>query len=286
MPQAEPTAMCEALSTNAAHEGTSITDSVFPAACHSRGLRISALFAAAIAGLCASLMTSAVGTDLILLFGGLAFVGGLLSTWSPCGYSSLSLLRVDPPQDLAAVIRWIPTIASHAVGYAAGGLVLVFMLSIIGWLVPVQGFGSLTLAGIACIALLYGLHQLHLFKMPYPQLRLQVSHGARMGLPRWATAFLYGIHLGLNFATYVRSPILYVIVLACIFSDSLLTTLVLVLSLNLGRFLPLLINLLPVPDWSVQRWMADHHRTASVTDGGILVFVGAFLMFIAVSQYL
>ena len=99
-----------------------------------------------------------------------------------------------------------------------------------------------------------------------------------MDLPKWATGFLYGGHLGLNFATYVRTPILYVLVLACVLSGSLLTSIAIVASLNLGRFVPLLVNLLPVPDWSVQRWMAEHDRAAIATDGSILVFLGSLLL--------
>ena len=266
---------------------TAIADAVPPVARHSAGFRILILcFAAAVGAVGAVTLAPSNIESLILLFCVLAFSGGLLSTWSPCGYSSLSLLRIDPPQDLPAVMRWIPTMFMHALGYAAGGLLLALSLAGIGWLLPVPGFTPWTVAALATTTLLYGLHQLDVIKMPYPQLRLQVSHGARMNLPKWTTGFLYGFHLGLNFATYIRTPILYILVLACVLSGSLLTTVAIIISLNIGRFLPLLVNLLPVPDWSIQRWLSAHDKAAITTDGSILVLVGSLLMAAAVTSVL
>src|SRR5699024_8166136 len=40
------------------------------------------------------------------LLGAAAVLGGLLSTWSPCGYSSISLLRPDGRTTLRSVIGW------------------------------------------------------------------------------------------------------------------------------------------------------------------------------------
>lgn len=259
---------------------TSVADAVHPSRYHLAELRWLAVLLPATAGIFTAWLLSGVYTSghVTLLFCSLAFTGGLLSTWSPCGYSSLSLLRVDPPHDAAAIVHWLPTMVAHALGYVAGGLLLAIGLAAIGWLLPIQGFTSWALTTIAAVSILYGLHQLQIIRMPYPQLRVQVSHGARIGLPKWVTGFLYGGHLGLNFATYVRTPILYVVVLACVLSGSLLTTLAVVFSLNLGRFLPLLANLLPIPDQNVQQWMAKHDQGAVLTDAAALVFCGSFLL--------
>lgn len=267
------------------HQGQAfVADAVAPTSHDSGGLRYLIILIAAAAGLVAAALLAPTPGSLIALLCVLAFAGGLLSTWSPCGYSSLSLLRVDSPHDLRAVVRWIPTMVAHALGYVVGSLLLAFVLAGIAWLLPIQGFTlsqgpapwALIALGSAC--LLYGLHQLKIIRMPYPQLRAQVSHGARIDLPTWGSGLLYGGHLGLNFATYVRSPILYILVLACLLSGSLQVILALVLSLNLGRFLPLLMNLLPIPDWSVQSWMAQHDRLAVFTDAAALVFSGSLLL--------
>ncbi|GFO82815.1 methylamine utilization protein MauF [Methyloceanibacter sp.] len=283
--------MAQAESVGVAFEGGGpdqgqafIADAIVPGARRTSGLRYLTILLAAAAGAGVAALLSPTSGGVILLLCALAFTGGLLSTWSPCGYSSLSLLRVDSPHDLRAVMRWIPTMAAHGVGYVVGGLLLAFVLAGAAWLLPVQGFNlshdpaPWALIALGSVCLLYGLHQLKIIRMPYPQLRAQVSHGARMDLPKWATGLLYGGHLGLNFATYVMSPILYIVVLASLLSGSLQVILALVFSLNLGRFLPLLVNLLPVPDWSVQRWMAKHDGGAVLTDAAALVFSGSLLL--------
>lgn len=278
MAQAEPIVMRDSLATERTSVGSAMADVILPGSRRSRGTRLIALCIAAVAGIAASLVMPATPIGILVLLCALAFSGGVLSTWSPCGYSSLSTLRIDPPQNFWAIMRWVPTMLMHAIGYVAGGLLLTAALISMGWLSPFHSFTPWVVTAIAIVAFLYGLHQLRIIKMPYPQLRLQVSHGARMKLPKWATSFLYGGHLGLNFATYIRSPILYIVVLAAVLSGSAWAAIALVFSLNLGRFLPLLVNLLPVPDWTVQRWMAEHDSAATVVDGSILVFVGTLLL--------
>lgn len=211
----------------------------------------------------------------------LAFAGGLLSTWSPCGYSSLSLLRPADPYGARSVLRWLPTFATHAAGYALGALVLGLVLGIAAWLLPVAGFGGWSLALVATVALAYGLHQSGLLRMPYPQRRAQVPHDVRLRYPMWKIGLLYGFALGLNFTTYVRTPILYVVVVAAVASSAFVLALSLILALNLGRFVPLTVNALPVRDASVQQWLARNERHAVIADVGLLASSGAAVLTIA-----
>jgi hypothetical protein len=207
-----------------------------------------------------------------------AFAGGVLSTWSPCGYSSLSLLRPAGAYSASSVALWIPALLAHGVGYVAGGLVLAAVLALFAWLIPVGGFTSdWIVAMLGLIGLIYGLHQAGLVRMPYPQRRAQVPHRARMELPMWQTGLLYGWLLGLNFVTYVRTPVLYLVVAAAVLSGNAGIAVLLVLSLNLGRFLPLIVNAFPVADWTVQRWMANHDQQAARADAGVLLFTGSLL---------
>ncbi len=207
-----------------------------------------------------------------------AFVGGLLSTWSPCGYSSLSLLRPAEPYSLTSLAQWLPTFGAHALGYVIGGALLAAGLAAAAWLLPWNGFFGATLVALGLIGLAYGLHQLGIVRMPYPQRRCQVSHGARLHLPMWRTGLLYGWDLGRNFVTYVRTPILYLVVAAAVLSGSVMTAILLILSLNFGRFLPLIVNALPVQDWTVQRWLAIHEQDAVRVDASVLLFAGALLL--------
>lgn len=207
-----------------------------------------------------------------------AFAGGLLSTWSPCGYSSLSLLRPAGHYSARAVLAWTPTLLAHGLGYLVAALLLGGVLGLVAWMLPTDGLKGWSLLMLGILAVGYGMHQLRLLSMPYPQRRAQVPHDARNRFAVWKIGLLYGFSLGLNFLTYVRTPILYVIVLAALLSGSVNHAIALLLALNLGRFAPLLVNALPVHDWAVQRWLASHAERAISADAIILCSGGAALV--------
>jgi hypothetical protein len=96
----------------------------------------------------------------------------------------------------------------------------------------------------------------------------------------WLIGLTYGLQLGLNFVTYVRTPILYVVVGLALISGSLSGALLLIAALNLGRWMPLLVNALPVQDQRVQHWLATNEQNARLADGLLLTAAGAaFVMF-------
>lgn len=267
------------------NKGDEIPDCTISNFTISRNKHLLLAFLSTSAGLCAGFLLASrteVGMAILVLCT-IAFLGGLLSTWSPCGYSSLSLLRPDQPYGPASVARWIPTLCAHGMGYLSAGLILAIPLGLAAWLLPTAGLSGWTLAVLGSIGLAYGLRQLGLVRMPYPQRRAQVPHLARLRMPMWRTGLLYGWQLGLNFVTYVRTPIIYLIVMAALLSGSVMTAILLILSLNLGRFLPLLINALPVQDWTVQRWLAVHEAHAIQTDASVLLFGGILLLILGLA---
>lgn len=211
-----------------------------------------------------------------LLFA-IAFLGGLLSTWSPCGYSSLATLRPWGSWSPQRVVAWVPTALAHALGYLLGGLVLGGALALAARLIAVPAEASWPVLVLAALALAYGLDQLGWLALPYPQRKAQVPHDVRLRWPMWRIGLLYGFALGLNFVTYVRTPILYLVVAAAVLSGSPATAIGLVLTLNLGRFLPLLINAFPVSDRAVQRWLAEREAASVAAGAAALLLVGAAL---------
>ena len=75
---------------------TCVPDAYHFSKTQSTGTRFIMMLTAVASGVFAGrVMHSTMSIEMALtgLFVLLAFVGGLLSTWSPCGYSSLSLLR-------------------------------------------------------------------------------------------------------------------------------------------------------------------------------------------------
>ena len=201
----------------------------------------------------------------------LALAGGFLSTWSPCGYSSLSLLRPAGKYSAGSVLRWTPTFIAHALGYAIGAVVLGTAAGAIGSLVFDWVSFSVAALGLSVLALGYGAHQLGFLKMPYPQRRAQVPHDARLRFRSSAIGLLYGYALGMNFLTYVQTPILYIVTGAALLSGDVATAIAIFAIFNVGRCLPVAVNFLPVSNQSVQAWLAKRQERAVELDGFLLI---------------
>lgn len=203
-----------------------------------------------------------------------AVAGGVLSTWSPCGYSSISLLRPSG-RGVKAAIGWLPTFAMHGLGYAAGAIVLGTLLGSVGAILGFSGFSLLALVVLSLIGLAYGAHQLDLLRVPYPQRRAQVPHDARQRFPKWVIGGLYGFALGLDYLTYVQTPLLYMMTAAAAFTGNIPAAITIIALFNLGRYLPVAVNLMPWKDHAIQAWLARNQERAALTDGAILVALGA-----------
>ena len=252
----------------------------FPSATPLRTRVAAGVLALIVGGVAAHLaLRGGAGVDIVTIgLVVLAFAGGLLSTWSPCGYSSLSTLRPAGAYGVRSVMRWTPALVMHAVGYGMGALLLGGVLGLAAVALPFEGYTGWAVVVLGAVAVGYGLDQLRLFVMPYPQRKAQVPHDARARYPMWIIGLLYGFSLGLNFLTYVRTPTLYIIVGAAVIGGSLMHALLLLGALNLGRFLPLLVNALPVRDRTVQGWLAATEHQAVNVDGALLAFAGGALI--------
>jgi cytochrome c biogenesis protein CcdA len=255
-----------------------VPDAISFAESKSAGARLLMMAAAVATGIAgASLLDSrmATGDALQWMLIGLALAGGFLSTWSPCGYSSLSLLRPAGRYSFGSVVRWAPTFATHALGYAIGALMLGGMLGLVGWLLFAQVPFNYVVIGLSVLALGYGAHQLGFLKMPYPQRRAQVPHDARFRFRSSVIGLLYGYALGMNYLTYVQTPILYIVTGVALFSADVTAAIAVIAIFNIGRCLPVAINFLPISNQSVQAWLAKWQERAVEVDGFLLLSVGS-----------
>jgi len=237
-------------------------------------LLVSALAVGAAGGALWHASALPVNTGLTAMVVLMALVGGMLSTWSPCGYSSLSLLRPAGRYSLRGVLRWTPTFITHALGYALGALVLGGALGGAGWLMFAKLPPVYPMAGLALLAIGYGAHQMGCLKMPYPQRRAQVPHDARFRFRSSTIGFLYGYALGMNYLTYVQTPMLYLVTGIALFSADLTTAIMVIALFNLGRCLPVAVNFFPVRNQSVQAWLARWQERAVEIDGCLLLAAG------------
>lgn len=221
------------------------------------------------------LLNSQMSTALTSMFLVLTFIGGLLSTWSPCGYSSLSLLRPAGKYSLGSVIRWTPTFITHAIGYAIGALMLGGALGLVGAFLFDQLAFSHMVIGLAALSIAYGAHQLGFLRMPYPQRRAQVPHDARFRFRSSTIGLLYGYALGMNYLTYVQTPTLYIVTGAALLSGDVTSAITIIAIFNIGRCLPVAVNFLPISNQSVQAWLAKWQERAVELDGFLLLSIGA-----------
>lgn len=255
----------------------SVADCVFFPDTYSKSTRGLILLASAAVGGVGGFMLSGaadVSAALWSVLGVAAVAGGVLSTWSPCGYSSISLLRPDG-RGVKAAIGWLPTFAMHGLGYAAGAVILGTLLGAIGAMAGFSGIATtVALTVLAVIGLLYGAHQLDLVRAPYPQRRAQVPHDARNRFPKWVIGGLYGLSLGLDYLTYVQTPLLYMMTLVAVFTGNIGAAIAIIALFNLGRYLPVAVNLLPCKDYAIQAWLARNQERAAMVDGAILAALG------------
>lgn len=244
-------------------------------------VRLGSLLGAALSGILGAALlsqASSQGAAVPALLVSLSFVGGLLSTWSPCGYSSLCLLRPVGPYSARSLAKYTPTFLLHGAGYTVGALILGCVLGMVGGLLGFGGISLSALAGLGTTGLIYGAHQLGFLRVPYPQRRAQVPHDARQRFPVWFIGSLYGLSLGLNYLTYVQTPILYLVTAAAVLNGNVWVAILLFAAFNTGRFLPMTVNYLPVSDITVQTWLARRQESAALLDGVLLVATGTALL--------
>ena len=264
---------------------TCVPDAYHFSKSQSTGTRFVMMVTAVVSGVFAGKLmhgSMPVESALMSLFVLLAFVGGLLSTWSPCGYSSLSLLRPAGRYSFGSVMRWAPTFFTHAVGYAIGAVILGSMLGFTGWLLFSEVPAQYSIAGLAILAIGYGMHQFGFLRMPYPQRRAQVPHDARFRFRSSVIGLLYGFSLGMNYLTYVQTPMLYIVTGVALFSGGVKAAIFAIAIFNIGRCLPVAVNFLPVKDQSVQAWLARWQESAVEIDGFLLLAIGSAALMLLV----
>jgi cytochrome c biogenesis protein CcdA len=139
-----------------------------------------------------------------------AFLAGLTGTWSPCGFSMVDSLGRGTREGRRAVT--LAACAAFAAGALAGGAALFGALGAVGSLLGADGGRPAAVAafGVAVTGALAELRGVRI----RPQIRRQVPEPWRRVLPLPLAAALYGVLLGVGFATFVLT--LAVVALAAI----------------------------------------------------------------------
>lgn len=117
--------------------------------------------------------------------------------------------------------RWLPAIALHAIGAVGSGMLLGGLLGALGAAVPLgptRSTWGAVLLGLLCV--LYALHELRVLDLPYPQWQRQVQAQWRSRFHPYVTALLFGVQLGVGYATFVSVATLYVVTVAAVVAGS------------------------------------------------------------------
>jgi hypothetical protein len=130
--------------------------------------------------------------------------------------------------------KWLVSVALFAVGAVAAAAAVGLLL---GAALPLAGAGWL--AVVALVAVVEAAAEARLLRLPLPQLRRQVPERWRERFPLPLTALLYGLGLGLGFATYIPvATLLVVAVGVALVTDPLVGAFVMA-AFGLGRSLAL-----------------------------------------------
>ncbi len=138
-------------------------------------------------------------SDAAPLLAALAALAGVTGTWSPCGFSMIETLR---PGGRAGGRRpALAACAAFALGAVLGGAALFGGLGALGSLVRSVSPEAATALAVA-VAALAALAEVLGLRIR-PQVRRQVPEPWRRRLPLTLAAGLYGVLLGVGFATFV-----------------------------------------------------------------------------------
>jgi hypothetical protein len=181
-------------------------------------------------------------SDLEIALGGTAVLAGVTGAWSPCGFSMVDTLA-GPARERGRRLL-LPACAAFALGALAGGTWLFGGLAVLG---NGLGLGGETATGAAAlVAAVAALAEVAGMRIR-PQIRRQVPEHWRRQLPLPLAAGLYGVLLGLGFATFVLTLAAVALAVACVASGDPALGAVVGLGFGLGRALPV-VALAPVAE--------------------------------------
>jgi hypothetical protein len=133
--------------------------------------------------------------------------------------------------------KWLVSVALFALGAVAAAAAVGLLL---GAALPLAGSGWLAL--VALVALVEGAAEARLLRLPVPQLRRQVPERWRERFPLPLTALLYGLGLGLGFATYIPVATLVVVAVGVAFLTGPLAGAAVMAAFGLGRAVALVVS--------------------------------------------
>lgn len=151
---------------------------------------------------------------------GAGLLTSVAANWSTCGMSVAGVVAAPKQKDRPGASTPAGRLAAHLAGSLLTSVPTGLALGGIGWLISAAFGGAMpwgALLGVwAVIALLYGLHESDLLRMPTPMRRVQLPrHLRRAGRPA-RVSFYFGTLIGPGFMIFIRSAAYYLLFLGVI----------------------------------------------------------------------
>lgn len=173
---------------------------------------------------------------------GAGVLTSIAANWSTCGMSVAGVVAAPKQKGRPGAATPTGRLAAHLAGSLLTAIPTGLALGGIGWLVSIAAGGAMPwgpVLGIwAVIALLYGLHESNLLRMPTPMRRVQLPrHLRRAGRPA-RVSFYFGTLIGPGFMIFIRSAAYYLLFLGVIALGDPLLGAALFAMVSLGRCAP------------------------------------------------
>jgi hypothetical protein len=166
-----------------------------------------------------------------------ALVAGVTGAWSPCGFSMVDTLAGAAREEGRRILP--PALLTFSLGALAGGVFTFGGLAFVGSLLHTGG-GGLAASVAVALAVAASLAEAGGVRIR-PQVRRQVPEAWRRRMPLPVAAGLYGVLLGVGFATFVLTLAVGALALICMVSGRPGLGVAVGLGFGAGRALPVLL---------------------------------------------
>lgn len=174
--------------------------------------------------------------------------------------------------------RYYSAVALHAVGATVSALALGGVLGALGMLLGAP-WGAEGLWFVAAVAVLYALRELARVPVPLPDLDRQVPDWWRTFYSRNVAAFLYGLGLGIGFATYLSFGTLVAVAAGALATGSPAVGALLMGGFGLARGVSVLVVSARAPEHALEKLEGPRlRRRAAVLNGLALLAIAALAM--------
>lgn len=218
---------------------------------------------------------------------GAGVLTAIAANWSTCGMSVAGVVAAPKQADRPGASTPLRRLAWHAFGSILTGAPTGAVIGAIGMLMAGRIDIAWAIGVWAVVAVLYGLHEMGVLRMPTPMRRRQLPRNLRRTMAPYKVSFIFGTIIGPGFIIFIRSSAYYLLVLGLLLAGNPLLGAALFTLVSLGRCLPSLAAIIhtraggTMPGFLSAMCVVDR-RVQAITGAGLIglaAFAAAALVF-------